>query len=737
MLLRDTVQSDETATLEDVGTVDGERIGSWEVLQQMVSGLRGAKLTTTHDSGTNDGDPAHGRHSQYLGSDHGVILNSVNMNEENDVNIESDLYSESEKLLLVNQHESYNEYGDQDVVRFYGTLIPSPPSPGLLTGSLLEVDGEAGVDMEVGEGHPGDISSLWTWDGPRQPSSVPPESMSLFQDLLNYTLGADGAAVPHPEDYIPEPVFLSLQQAAQYQQQLSGYNSTTLGEEQVYNLTEQHQDHVVLFADYPAPLLDFAVVACVLFIILGVPGNLITIVALVKCKKVHNATAVFIINLTVSDLLFGVSILPIATTLFSQRTWVHTHALCVSHALLRYGLVAVSYFTVLAITINRYVMIAHPRLYRKMYSNIWLGVMVVGTWVGAFGALVPTLFGVWGKFGMDYGIGSCTILSDKYGRSPKEFLFVFGFLLPCVAILVCYARIFYIVHKADKRSRAGRLQINGKKKRKPLKIPSPTKDPPTTQTAHTSPIQDRLQLETLVKLSKRSNSRNSVRIEILEPGEKSCREIKNNEEVKETDKVNLTPKSCLRSPSPMLKVVDSEASSLINGYNDHQSEGGTTPDGIGNIIICPPSMPGTPTSQKSQKSENQYETVFERRPSTIVGIGHGAMHHLRGTFKRARASSFVRPPGLSPKDRRLLKMILVIFISYLACYLPITLVKTFSKDDNPILNILANILIYMTTCINPIIYVVMSSEYRQAYISLLTCRKEQDPSTRSLTKVSP
>lgn len=42
----------------------------------------------------------------------------------------------------------------------------------------------------------------------------------------------------------------------------------------------------LLFADYPQPLLDFAVFCCVLFIVLGVPGNLITIIALVKCKKV-------------------------------------------------------------------------------------------------------------------------------------------------------------------------------------------------------------------------------------------------------------------------------------------------------------------------------------------------------------------------------------------------------------------------------------------------------------------
>lgn len=78
---------------------------------------------------------------------------------------------------------------------------------------------------------------------------------------------------------------------------------------------------------------------------------------------------------------------------------------------------------------------------------------------------------------------------------------------------------------------------------------------------------------------------------------------------------------------------------------------------------------------------------------------------------------------MSAKDKKLLKMILVIFLSFVICYLPITITKI-SKDiiDWRGLNIAGYILIYLTTCINPIIYVVMSSEYRSAYKNVLLCR---------------
>lgn len=78
---------------------------------------------------------------------------------------------------------------------------------------------------------------------------------------------------------------------------------------------------------------------------------------------------------------------------------------------------------------------------------------------------------------------------------------------------------------------------------------------------------------------------------------------------------------------------------------------------------------------------------------------------------------------MTTKDRRLLKMILVILSAFVVCYLPITASKIFrSIQENAYLNIMGYLLIYLTTCINPIIYVVMSSEYRQAYWNLLMCR---------------
>ena len=72
---------------------------------------------------------------------------------------------------------------------------------------------------------------------------------------------------------------------------------------------------------------------------------------------------------------------------------------------------------------------------------------------------------------------------------------------------------------------------------------------------------------------------------------------------------------------------------------------------------------------------------------------------------------------------RITKMVLAIFLSFVACYLPITIIKVIDKDVNwPGLHIFGYIMIYLSSCINPIIYVIMNKQYRHAYKTVLLCK---------------
>lgn len=79
---------------------------------------------------------------------------------------------------------------------------------------------------------------------------------------------------------------------------------------------------------------------------------------------------------------------------------------------------------------------------------------------------------------------------------------------------------------------------------------------------------------------------------------------------------------------------------------------------------------------------------------------------------------------------RITKMVLTIFLSFVACYLPITIIKVADKNVNhPGVHIFGYLMLYLSACINPIIYVIMNKQYRQAYKNVLMCKAPRFLST--------
>lgn len=234
---------------------------------------------------------------------------------------------------------------------------------------------------------------------------------------------------------------------------------------------------------------------------------------------------------------------------------------------------------------------------------------------------MPTFFEVWGRFSLDAVTGSCTIVEDGNEKSPKNLLFIVAFALPSIAIILCYARIWWIVRKTAKQSRA------------------PIRMRPITE------------------------------IEISNT-EIAQTELPANEQKDYKTRLSVP---CFYSPE-------------ISSYNDSSSKDETEKS-------CAPEFKSSALNSEQAKRIRQ---------SFIA------------TFRKSTA--MIKPRMPTKKDKRLLTMIVAIITVFCVCHLPITLTKTIlHSNSNAYANIFGYVLLYMTTCINPIIYVVMSSEYRQAY----------------------
>ncbi|XP_044738409.1 G-protein coupled receptor moody-like [Chrysoperla carnea] len=553
----------------------------------------------------------------------------------------------------------------------------------------------------------------------------------------------------------------------------------------LYELQREEDFHQELFPGYPQALLRIAALCCIMFMFIGIPGNLITIIALFKYKKVRNATALFIMNLSTSDLMFCCFNLPFAASLFWQRAWTHSRLLCRLLPLMRYGLLAVSLFSILSITINRYVMIGHPRLYPKIYKPKHLACMLAFMWLSGFGALIATWLGKWGAFGLDVQIGSCSIIPDENGHSPKQFLFVLAFVIPCFFILVCYARIFYIVRKTALKSRMAprnNVVLTNNSSSTTQKDDSKSQQ---FKGDFQSPEDSALgTLSTGATLTDKS-SLNADKIHYINEGtsylltddpsignndssgiEKSPvhtkKQFSDDEyDVKNGEVLNnngINGKLKVRSNPNLLTLPEQKYGKVKNkSINDRKLS--TRSYSEENLDIVPKLKTEKELNKSIKKNGSQLDKSFsldqitdndqkvnnkipaneegtrkQRRCSSLAIVNVGNIFRRQSHFtpnnnEKFRHKSSLRhtpsthntPGKMTAKDKKILKMIVVILLSFITCYLPITISKMYTMDSY-LFNIMGYILIYLTPCINPLIYVVMSSEYRQAYKNLLMCK---------------
>lgn len=190
-----------------------------------------------------------------------------------------------------------------------------------------------------------------------------------------------------------------------------------------------------------------------LIMCIGIIGNSLTILVILKSPRIRNVASTFIISLGAADLLFCIAVLPFNASRFLNINWVQYPELCSIVPFLQYGNIGVSLLFITMITINRYIMIVHSSLYSIVYRPIWITSMIMLCLIISFGMLIPTLLSKWGKFEYDPKLGTCSIVSDEFGQSSKSALLVTGFIIPCIVIVCCYTGIFLVVRNSEKRMR--------------------------------------------------------------------------------------------------------------------------------------------------------------------------------------------------------------------------------------------------------------------------------------------
>uniref|UniRef100_A0A182N210 G-protein coupled receptors family 1 profile domain-containing protein n=1 Tax=Anopheles dirus TaxID=7168 RepID=A0A182N210_9DIPT len=109
--------------------------------------------------------------------------------------------------------------------------------------------------------------------------------------------------------------------------------------------------------------------------VLGTIGNVTTLLALGRNRPVRHRrrqpTTAFVMSLATADLLFCVAVMPLMALRYGRRRWPFAadSLWCMLFPVALYGTVATSVLSLVALTVNRYVLIVHPGWYGTVYRT--------------------------------------------------------------------------------------------------------------------------------------------------------------------------------------------------------------------------------------------------------------------------------------------------------------------------------------------------------------------------------
>ncbi|XP_066038550.1 G-protein coupled receptor 83-like [Chamaea fasciata] len=185
------------------------------------------------------------------------------------------------------------------------------------------------------------------------------------------------------------------------------------------------------------------IVAYSVIICISLFGNILVCHVVIKNKRMHSATNLFIVNLAVADVMITTLNTPFTLVRFVSSTWVFGKLMCHISRFVQYCSVHVSVLTLAAIALDRHQVIMHPL--KPRMSMVKGGICIIIIWVMASCFSLPhAIYQTLTRF----YIGNRTIRmvclpsfpppADLYWKYLDLTTFVLLYVLPLLVISITY-----------------------------------------------------------------------------------------------------------------------------------------------------------------------------------------------------------------------------------------------------------------------------------------------------------
>ncbi|XP_028929713.1 G-protein coupled receptor 84 [Ornithorhynchus anatinus] len=188
----------------------------------------------------------------------------------------------------------------------------------------------------------------------------------------------------------------------------------------------------------------------------GTVGNALTLLAFWAEPKLRTRFNALIANLTLADLLYCTVLQPFSVDTYLHLRWRTGGTFCRTFGLLLFASNSVSILTLCLIALGRFLLVARPALFGRIFSRRGVALAVASTWVAGLASFAP----LWRVFVLVPAVCTCSFDRQR-GRPYTTILMGFYFVVGLSCIGVFYCLIYQRVRGAARALRRYRLSRRG------------------------------------------------------------------------------------------------------------------------------------------------------------------------------------------------------------------------------------------------------------------------------------
>lgn len=439
--------------------------------------------------------------------------------------------------------------------------------------------------------------------------------------------------------------------------------------------------------------------------------NLLVLCAVRSERKLHTVGNLYIVSLSVADLIVGAVVMPMNILYLLMSKWSLGWPLCLFWLSMDYVASTASIFSVFILCIDRYRSVQQPLRYLKYRTKTRASATILGAWFLSFLWVIPILG--WKHFmPRSSGHREDKCETDFYDVTWfKIMTAIINFYLPTLLMLWFYAKIY----KAVQRHCQHRELLNG-----PLPAFSRIKLKPENPKVGAKKTGKGSLWDVLKRKPKDAGGGPVLQQPPQDPGEMKTPSVCNQEEDEEVDKLHSVPLNVVQTQT--------EAEGSGRGYitiNQSQSQLETDEQDLntqGTSEISDDQILGDSQSFSPPDSDIPTEPgsgTGRPRSGSSTGLGY-----IKITWKRLRSHSRQCVSGLHMnRERKAAKQLGFIMAAFILCWIPyfiFFLVIAFCESCcNEHVHMFTIWLGYFNSTLNPLIYPLCNENFKKTFKKIL------------------